>query len=77
VKNEHSEKLRQIMLSKELSSTEKREQLRALIPPDVSKIENLNRATLAQLKQLQEAIEVAQALQQLNAALLKKKRGEK
>jgi hypothetical protein len=51
VKNEHSEKLRQIMLSKELSSTEKREQLRALIPPDVSKIENLNRATLAQLKQ--------------------------
>lgn len=65
------------MLSKELSSTEKREQLRALIPPDVSKIENLNRATLAQLKQLQEAIEVAQALQQLNAALLKKKRGEK
>jgi hypothetical protein len=63
------EKVRQIMLSDELGSAEKREQLRALIPTDVFKIDNLNMATPAQLKQLQEALEVAEALQQLNAGV--------
>ena len=67
------EKVRQIMLSKELSCTEKRDQLRALIPADVCKIDNLNKATPAQLKQLKEALAVAEALQQLNAELLVKK----
>jgi hypothetical protein len=61
------EKVRQILLSKELSNTEKRDQLHSLISVDVFKIDNLNKATPAQLKQLQEAIEIAQALQQLNA----------
>ena len=53
------------MLSQELSSAEKRDRLRALIPADVCKIEDLNQATPAQLKQLKEAIEVAEALRQL------------
>jgi hypothetical protein len=55
------------MRSEELSDTEKRDQLHALIPVDVFKIDNLNKATPAQLKQLKEAIEVAEALQQLDA----------
>ena len=67
------EKVREIMLSDELSSNEKRNQLRDLIPADVFKIDNLSKATLAQLKQLKEAIEIAQALQQLNAEGLGKK----
>jgi hypothetical protein len=58
------EKVREIMLSKELSDSEKRDRLRALIPADVCKIDNLNKATPAQLRQLKEAIEVAEALQQ-------------
>src|SRR5258708_1874182 len=41
------EKVREIMLSEELSSSEKRDRLRALIPADVCKIDNLNKATQA------------------------------
>jgi hypothetical protein len=48
----------------------KREHLHALIPADVFKIDNLNTATPAQLKQLKGAIEVAEALQKFNAQLL-------
>jgi hypothetical protein len=66
------EKVREIMLSQELSSAEKRDRLRALVPADVCKIENLNQATPAQLKQLQGAIEAALALQQLDAEEFKK-----
>jgi hypothetical protein len=61
------EKVHQILLSKEMSNTERRDQLHSLMPADVYKIDNLNKATPAQLKQLQEAIEITQALQQLNA----------
>ena len=61
------EKIREIMLSEELSDAEKLNRLHALIPLDVFKIDNLNEASPAQLKQLQEALEVAEALQQLNA----------
>lgn len=68
-----AEKVQQTMRSKELNHAEKQEQLRALIPANVFKIDNLSEATPAQLKQLQEALEVAEALQQLNAALLKEK----
>jgi hypothetical protein len=66
------EKVREIMLSQELSNTEKRDRLRALIPADVCKIDDLNQATPAQLKQLQGAIEAALALQQLDAEDFKK-----
>lgn len=61
------ERVREIMLSKELSNTEKRDQLRALIPADMCKIDNISRATPVQLKQLKEGLAVAEALQQLNA----------
>jgi DNA polymerase III delta prime subunit len=46
------EKLREIMLSEGLSGAEKLDQLHALIPPDASKIDNLNQATPAQHKQI-------------------------
>ena len=71
------ERVREIMLSKDLSDTEKRERLRALIPADVFKIDNLNKATRPQLSQLQDGLAVTNAMQRLNAALLKKKQGEK
>jgi hypothetical protein len=58
------------MLSEELSNSEKRERLRALIPADVFKIDNISRATAAQILQLKGALEVAQALQRLNASLV-------
>jgi hypothetical protein len=61
------EEVRQILLAQELSNTEKRDRLRALIPADVYKIDGVNQATPAQLKQLQGAIEAALALQQLDA----------
>ena len=67
------EKVREIMLSQELSNAEKRDRLRALIPADVCKIDDLNQATPAQLKQLQGAIEAALALQQLDAEEFKKR----
>jgi hypothetical protein len=49
------EQIRQIMLSEELSDTEKLDRLHALIPLDAFKIDNLNQATPAQLKQLKMA----------------------
>ncbi len=48
------EKIREIMLSKELSDSEKVDRLHALIPPDAFKIDNLNQATPAQLRQLKD-----------------------
>jgi hypothetical protein len=70
-------KVEQILLSTELSSTEKRDQLRALIPADVFKIEDLNKATPAQLRQFQEALAVAQALQRLNAEAFRRETGKR
>jgi hypothetical protein len=55
------EKVRETMLSKELSNAEKRDQFRALIPAHVFKIYNLNKAMSAQLVQLKGALEVAAA----------------
>jgi hypothetical protein len=66
------EKVREIMLSQELTSAEKRDRLRALIPADVCKIDDLNQATPAQLKQLQGASEAALSLQELDAEEFRK-----
>jgi hypothetical protein len=66
------EKIREIMLSEKLPDSEKLDRLHALIPPDAFKIDNLNQATPAQLKQLKEALAVDEALQQFNAELLRK-----
>ena len=48
------EKLCEIMLSEALSDSEKLDQLHALIPADACKIDNLNKATPAQLKHLKD-----------------------
>jgi hypothetical protein len=59
------EKLRQIMLSEELSDSEKLDRLHALIPLEVFEIDNLNQATPAQLKQLKDGLAVTDAMQQI------------
>ena len=66
------EKIREIMLSEELSGAEKLDRLHALIPPDACKIDNLSQATPAQLKQLQDGLAVTNAMQQLRAAELER-----
>ena len=59
------EKIREIMLSEELPESEKLDQLHALIPADVFEIDNLNKATPAQLKRLKEAVALSEAIQQI------------
>jgi hypothetical protein len=56
-----AEQIRQIMLSEELSDAEKLDRLYAIIPADSCKIDKLSQATPAQLRQLKEAIAVAEA----------------
>lgn len=73
------EKIREIMLSEELSDSEKLDQLHALIPSDACKIDNLNKATPAQLKQLKAGLAVTDAMQRIRRAdyLAKKQSTEK
>ena len=59
------EKIREIMLSEELPESENLDRLHALIPADVLKIDNLNKATPAQLRRLKEAMAVSEALQEI------------
>ena len=62
------DKVREIMLSKELPDSEKLDRLHTLIPLDVFKIDNLTQATPAQLKQLKDGLAVTQAMQQIRRA---------
>jgi hypothetical protein len=64
------EKIREIMLSEELSDSEKLDRLHALIPLEVFKIDDLNQATPAQLKQLKDGLAVTDAMQQIRRAEL-------
>jgi hypothetical protein len=64
------EKIHQIMLAEELSSAEKLDRLHALIPLDAFKIDNLNQATPAQLRQLKDGLAVTEAMQQIRRAEL-------
>jgi hypothetical protein len=64
------EKIREIMLSEELPDSEKLDRLHALIPPDVCKIDNLNKATPAQLKRLKDGLAITEAMQQIRRAEL-------
>ena len=57
------EKIREIMLSEELSDSEKLDRLHALIPSEAIKIDNLNQATSAQLRQLKDGLEITEAMQ--------------
>ncbi len=59
------QQIREIMVSGELSGAEKLDRLHALIPPDAFKIDRLNQATPAQLKQLKDGLAVTEAMQQL------------
>jgi hypothetical protein len=60
-----TEQIRQIVTSEELSAAEKLDRLHSLVPADACKIDNLNRATPAQLKQLKDGLAVTEAIQQL------------
>ena len=60
-----AEQIRQIMLSEELSDTEKLDSLYTLIPAETCKIDNLSQATPAQLRQLRDGLAVTQAMQEL------------
>jgi hypothetical protein len=51
----------EIMLSEELSDIEKLDRMHALIPLEACKIDNLNKATPAQLKQLKDGLAVTEA----------------
>jgi hypothetical protein len=64
------EKIREIMLSEELPDSEKLNRLYALIPPDACKIDNLNQATPAQLRQLKDGLAITEAMQRLRRAKL-------
>ena len=64
------EKIREIMLSEELPDSEKLDRLHALIPPEAFKIDNLNQATSAQLKQLKDGLAITNAMQRLRRAEL-------
>jgi len=59
------EKIREIMFSEELSDSDKLDRLHALIPPDAFKIDNLNQATPAQIRQLKDGLAVTEAMQQI------------
>jgi len=66
----------QILLSEELSVAGKLDSLHALISADVCKIDDLNKATPAQLRQLKDGLAITQAMQQIRRAeLLAKERG--
>jgi len=69
------ERVRQIVLSEERSAAEKQKRLCALIPTDTRtlKIKDLTKATPEQLEQLKVGLVVAEALQQLNAELIRKR----
>jgi hypothetical protein len=67
------EKIREIILSEELPESEKLDRLHALIPADVFEIDNLNKATPAQLRRLKEAMAVSQAIQQMRRGTTQQK----
>ena len=63
-----TEQIRKIMFSEELSNSEKLDRLHALIPADSFKIDNLNKATPAQLRQLKDGLAITEAMQQIRRA---------
>jgi hypothetical protein len=68
------EKICEIMLSEELPNSEKLDRLHALVPADACKIDNMNKATPAQLRQLKDRLAITDAMQQLRRAELLAKR---
>ncbi len=60
-----TEQIRQIMFSEELSDSEKLDRLHALIPLESFEIEDLSKATPAQLRQLKDGFAITEAMQQI------------
>jgi hypothetical protein len=67
-------KVREIMLSEELPDSEKLDRLHALTPADAFKIEDLNQATPAQLRQSKDGLAITEAMQHIRRAELLAKR---
>jgi hypothetical protein len=59
------EKVREIMLSEELSNSEKLDRLHALIPLEVFKIDGWSTATPAQVRLLRDGLMVTDAIQEI------------
>ena len=72
-----TEQIRKIMFSEELSNSEKLDRLHALIPADSFKIDNLNKATPAQLRQLKDGLAITEAMQQIRRADCSSKEAER
>jgi hypothetical protein len=61
-------KVREIMLSKELSDGEKLDRLHALIPAETFKIDSLSTATPAQVRLLRDGLMVTDAMEKIRCA---------
>jgi hypothetical protein len=62
------EKIREIMLSEELSDAEKLDRLAALIPAETFKIDSLSTATPAQVRLLRDGLMVTDAMEKIRCA---------
>ena len=71
-----AERVREIMLSEEMPDSEKLDRLHALIPLDACKIDNLNKAPPAQIKQLKDGLAVTDAMQEINAERFRRETGK-
>jgi hypothetical protein len=62
------EQIREIMISKELSNSEKLDRLHALIPAEPFKIDSLSTATPAQVRLLRDGLAVTDAMEKIRCA---------
>jgi hypothetical protein len=62
------EKIREIMISKELSNSEKLDGLHALIPWESFEIDDLSKATPAQVRLLRDGLAVTDAMEKIRCA---------
>jgi hypothetical protein len=62
------EKIREIVISKELSNSEKLDRLHALIPAETFKIDSLSTATPAQVRLLRDGLMVTDAMEKIRCA---------
>jgi hypothetical protein len=62
------EQIREIMISKELSNSEKLDRLHALIPAETFKIDSPSTATPAQVRLLRDGLAVTDAMEKIRCA---------
>ena len=63
-----AEQIREIVLSEELSNSEKLDRLHALIPAETFKIDSLSTATPAQVRLLRDGLMVTDAMEKIRCA---------